>query len=261
MATLTGLYRRQIFLAGASCLLAAGNTASWAAGAVLPAPLSLADELARALDKGLPLVLMVSLEGCPFCRVARDSYLDPLRRQEGVPVFQIDMRSAVSVRDFRRTAVTHVLQKPARMEEGLQHNRRRQCAERHLEPIAHVPFTLCADRHIQGDHQLLDSRFSRSFDERVGNGAVTGRVNLAPDIVGRYFDRVLECAVCGHRHHERNVCSLRRLGEHQITVMAKHAERTGRSDAERTVIVTAKQRGRLLALGNIEHVARHQAMA
>jgi hypothetical protein len=39
--------------------------------------------------------------------VARDHYFDPLRRQEGVPVFQIDMRSTVALRDFKRVAVTH----------------------------------------------------------------------------------------------------------------------------------------------------------
>lgn len=75
--------------------------------ATLPAPASLADELARALHQGQPLVVMVSLEGCPFCRVARDSYLEPLARQEGVPVVQIDMRSSRTVRDFSNAAVSH----------------------------------------------------------------------------------------------------------------------------------------------------------
>jgi thioredoxin-related protein len=63
--------------------------------------------LGKALNKGNPLIVMVSLEGCPFCRVARDSYLEPLRRQEGMPVFQIDMRSPSTVRDFSGATVTH----------------------------------------------------------------------------------------------------------------------------------------------------------
>ncbi len=74
---------------------------------VLPAPVSLADELSAALKQGQPLVVMVSLAHCPFCRIARDSYLSPLRREEHVPVVQIDMRTAVLVRDFSQTAVTH----------------------------------------------------------------------------------------------------------------------------------------------------------
>lgn len=99
---------RRHFLASASVgLVAASATSVWAAGAVLPAPQSLPDELGRALEKGNPLVVMVSLEGCPFCRVARDSYLEPLRRQEGMPVFQIDMRSPVPVRNFDGASVTH----------------------------------------------------------------------------------------------------------------------------------------------------------
>jgi thioredoxin-related protein len=74
---------------------------------VLPVPQSLADELSAALKQGQPLVVMVSLEHCPFCRVARDSYLTPLRRQEHVPVVQIDMRTAAQVRDFSQKTVTH----------------------------------------------------------------------------------------------------------------------------------------------------------
>lgn len=101
-----GLGRREVILA-AGCLATALTPAAWAASAALPVPDSLADELPKALKIGQPLVVMVSLEGCPFCRVARDHYFDPLRRQEGVPVFQIDMRSAVVVRDFKRVAVTH----------------------------------------------------------------------------------------------------------------------------------------------------------
>lgn len=74
---------------------------------VLPSPTSLADELAQTLAGGNPLVVMVSLDGCPFCRVARDSYLGPLRVEERQPVVQIDMRSAKLVRDFHKVQVTH----------------------------------------------------------------------------------------------------------------------------------------------------------
>jgi len=98
---------RRHFLATASVVAMVSATSTQAAGAVLPAPQSLADELAKALEKGSPLVVMVSLEGCPFCRVARDSYLEPLRRQEGIPVVQIDMRSGRAVRDFTGSALTH----------------------------------------------------------------------------------------------------------------------------------------------------------
>lgn len=99
--------RRALIATGIGMAATLVAPSAWSAGAVLPAPNSLADELALALKAGQPLVVMVSLEGCPFCRVARNSYLGPMRRQEGVPVVQIDMRTSTSVRDFNRAVVTH----------------------------------------------------------------------------------------------------------------------------------------------------------
>ncbi len=87
---------------------AAGWGASKAAGAAtLPAPESLAAELAAALRAGRPLVVMASLDGCPFCRMARDSYLAPLLRETGQPVVQLDMGSRQAVRNFDGSATTH----------------------------------------------------------------------------------------------------------------------------------------------------------
>jgi thioredoxin-related protein len=98
---------RRLFLATAGvALVASGAVSTWAAGAVLPSPQALVEELERALTKANPLVVMVSLESCPFCRVARDNYLEPLRL-EGLPVVQIDMRSSHAVRDFSGATVTH----------------------------------------------------------------------------------------------------------------------------------------------------------
>lgn len=99
-----GLSRRDWLLAGAA-LYATG--AAWAAPAVLPLAESLQDELAQALKKGQPLVVMVSLEGCPFCKVARENYLGPLRQQQGLPVVQVDMRSKRVLKNFRGDSTTH----------------------------------------------------------------------------------------------------------------------------------------------------------
>ncbi|MFZ9321087.1 MAG: thioredoxin fold domain-containing protein [Hylemonella sp.] len=73
----------------------------------LPLAVSLQQELAQALAKGQPLVVMVSLDGCPFCKVVRENYLVPLREQEGVPIVQVDMRSALLMRDVRGQSLTH----------------------------------------------------------------------------------------------------------------------------------------------------------
>jgi thioredoxin-related protein len=75
--------------------------------ATLPLSNSLADELALALQKKEPLVVMVSMHGCPFCKVARENYLGPLREQQGLPVAQIDMRSPQAMRDFKGKNTTH----------------------------------------------------------------------------------------------------------------------------------------------------------
>lgn len=74
--------------------------------ATLPTAESLPDELAQALKKGSPLLVMVSLDGCPFCKVARQNYLGPMREQEGLPVVQVDMRSNRMIRDFKGAMLT-----------------------------------------------------------------------------------------------------------------------------------------------------------
>ena len=74
--------------------------------ATLPTAESLPDELAQALKKGSPLLVMVSLDGCPFCKVARQNYLGPMREQEGLPVVQVDMRSNRMIRDFTGNLLT-----------------------------------------------------------------------------------------------------------------------------------------------------------
>lgn len=65
----------------------------------LPAARSLRDELAGALARKSPLVVMVSLDGCPHCRVARQSHLVPMWR-EGLPIVQVDFRNERVLTDF-----------------------------------------------------------------------------------------------------------------------------------------------------------------
>ena len=102
-ATVT-LQRRQLVVAGA---LAAVWPAARAASVPLPQAFSLADELAAALQRGEPLVVMVSLEGCPFCVVARNSYLAPLRAEGQLAIVQVDMRTTRPLKDFQGQSLTH----------------------------------------------------------------------------------------------------------------------------------------------------------
>jgi thioredoxin-related protein len=88
-------------------LLPAAACAGVSRAATLPAPRSLRDELAAALGRGRPLLVMASLDGCPFCRQVRDAHLAPLRAEAGQPVVQLDMGSAAVVADFDGRATTH----------------------------------------------------------------------------------------------------------------------------------------------------------
>jgi hypothetical protein len=104
--------RRQILSAGVASCVAVVLSGVWRQALaveppLLPAAQSLPDELQAALRTGSPLVVMVSLEGCPFCKVARENYLAPLYRQEGLPVVQVDMRHPRALRNFAGAMVTH----------------------------------------------------------------------------------------------------------------------------------------------------------
>ena len=100
--------RRHLLLAAAGLCLACGRSSAQGGGRVTLTPsVSLAEEATAASRAGQPLVVLVSLDGCPICRAARDSYLGPLRDEQGVPVVQVDMGSARPTRDFAGRSVTH----------------------------------------------------------------------------------------------------------------------------------------------------------
>ncbi|HWI81161.1 hypothetical protein [Ramlibacter sp.] len=102
-AAAASIDRRATLLALAAGLLPSPR----AAAATLPAPGSLAGALAAALGRGQPLVVLASLQGCPFCQLVRDNYLAPLRRDSGLPVVQLDLGSRAALVDFQGGAGTH----------------------------------------------------------------------------------------------------------------------------------------------------------
>ena len=104
--TLTFALRRRHILGLATLMTAQGVGAQSRTSADLPTPQSLQEELTKALQQKQPLIVMVSLEGCPFCRVARRSHLVPMQKA-GTPIVQLDMRSAQTVLDFQGKSTTH----------------------------------------------------------------------------------------------------------------------------------------------------------
>ena len=67
--------------------------ASWAHAkdSALPVPASLPQAALAAKAKGEPLVILVTLPGCPFCEVVRRSYLLPARADSGLQAWQLDV--------------------------------------------------------------------------------------------------------------------------------------------------------------------------
>ena len=103
VADICAMSRRQ-WIVGTGISLA--GFPSVAAPTTLPSTTSLLDELALALKVNSPLVVMVSLEGCPFCKIARENYLGPMRAQQGLPVVQIDMRNRLAIKDLKGVTTT-----------------------------------------------------------------------------------------------------------------------------------------------------------
>ena len=79
--------------------------AAWAAQAHtrethLPRPKSLAKAALLAQAAGGPLVLLVSLPGCPYCELVRRNYLQPMREQDGLAAWQIEIKDKNAIEGF-----------------------------------------------------------------------------------------------------------------------------------------------------------------
>lgn len=62
----------------------------------LPTPASLRGAAQAAAARGEPLVVMTTLDGCPYCDLVRNHHLLPLRRQGKVQAVQLDVRDRSS---------------------------------------------------------------------------------------------------------------------------------------------------------------------
>ena len=99
--------RRRLMLVAAFAGAAGMRLAVAAPRALLQEAHSLPLALERALGKGNPLVVMVSLEGCPFCHTVRQNYLAPLVREQALGVVQVNMHSDRPLQDFQGSMTTH----------------------------------------------------------------------------------------------------------------------------------------------------------
>jgi thioredoxin-related protein len=80
--------RRALITTLLSCTWA---SQAWAKDSHLPRPASLAQSAQAAAMKGEPLVVLVSLPGCPYCELVRRNYLIPMRLNDGLHAVQVDV--------------------------------------------------------------------------------------------------------------------------------------------------------------------------
>ncbi len=99
-------FNRRDWLRALGMIGVSGAVAAQGEAATLPVAQALSDELARAMRNKQPLIVMVSLDGCVFCRQARQSHLSPMHRS-GTVIVQVDMRSNQPVLDFAGKLTTH----------------------------------------------------------------------------------------------------------------------------------------------------------
>lgn len=98
--------KRQALRFGIVTVLGLAGRAVSAATRELPHPVSLAKETQKAIADEQPLIILFSLQGCPYCEVVRRNYLLPMRAAGG-HVVQLEMRNGPTVIGFQGEATTH----------------------------------------------------------------------------------------------------------------------------------------------------------
>lgn len=102
--------RREALFIVARCLAVCVTCPATAASPTVPPslrrPASLAVELQRAVALRKALVVMVSLHGCPYCKLVRESYLAPLSA-DGQPIVQLELTGSMPLLDLGGRRSTH----------------------------------------------------------------------------------------------------------------------------------------------------------
>lgn len=75
------------------------SVSTMAAGPELPTSKSLQNDISTALKTSKPLIVLVSLDNCPFCKIARENYLLPLMREQSLAVVQVNLGHSTSIVD------------------------------------------------------------------------------------------------------------------------------------------------------------------
>lgn len=73
---------------------------------VLPESKSLAAEIVQSLKSVKPLIVLVSLDNCPFCKIARENYLIPMSREQSLQVVQVNLGHTTAIIDAQGKRTT-----------------------------------------------------------------------------------------------------------------------------------------------------------
>jgi thioredoxin-related protein len=73
---------------------------------VLPESKSLIAEITQSLKTSKPLIVLVSLDNCPFCKISRENYLIPLGREQSLQVVQVNLGHATAIVDAQGKRTT-----------------------------------------------------------------------------------------------------------------------------------------------------------
>jgi thioredoxin-related protein len=69
-----------------------------ASGYGLPKAQNLQSALQKARAQSMPLVVMVTIDGCPYCKVVRQNYL-PEYLEKGFPILDLDLASSAPMQN------------------------------------------------------------------------------------------------------------------------------------------------------------------
>lgn len=72
----------------------------------IPEAKSFQTEISAAIKAGHPLIVFISLDNCPFCKIAKNNYLIPLMNEQSIPIVQVNFRNSASVTDARGLVLT-----------------------------------------------------------------------------------------------------------------------------------------------------------
>ena len=162
-----------------------------------------------------------------------------------------------------RTAEPHIFDDPCGMGHRLQQDRRLQfqrfqyaAAADPGKAVAVIALALRVHRHIDGQHQCAKPVIACPPDQRIGDIAVLGRIELEPDIVWCDPRRLFHRGVAAPGHDVRDVRRRGCLGQHHLAFPAVEADAARRRDPERARIGAAEHGRGLVAFGDIDQITR-----